>query len=146
MNNNHSLLEILSWIAGIAVALLAFHQWYAQKDKTQGFPAPAATEAPPQQIQQTPKLKETLPVVSPSFDCTKARWKSERLVCSSPRLAVLDLAMSNAYHDAVARMPTRKIDLRDSQNHWLRKVRELCDDIGCLEVVYQRRISELERE
>ena len=150
MNQNRPLLEVLSWTAGIAVALLAFYQWYAQKEKVQGFQPLAVAEAM-LQAQQPPKAllsdpQELPPVVAPSFDCTKARWKSERLVCSSPGLAVLDLAMANAYRDAVARMPDRKIDFRNAQNHWLRRVRDLCDDVACLKQTYQQRIAELERE
>ena len=40
--------------------------------------------------------------VAPSFDCAKATWKSERMVCSSQQLSVLDVALSDAYRDAAA--------------------------------------------
>lgn len=80
-----------------------------------------------------------IPTVAPSFDCTKATWKSERMVCSSRQLSVLDLALSNAYRDAVARSPARAAELRTSQNHWIRKNRENCGDIACLQQVYEAR-------
>src|SRR5215217_476809 len=67
---------------------------------------------------------QQMPTVGPSFDCTKATYRSERMVCSSPDLAVLDLAMANAYRDAAARVGTkgRKATLRNLQNRWLRHV------------------------
>jgi uncharacterized protein len=83
--------------------------------------------------------------LGPSFDCAKATNRSEHLICSSPDLAVLDLAMANAYRDAAARAGTRehKATLRGSQNHWLRRVRETCDNTDSLRGAYEQRIREL---
>ena len=81
--------------------------------------------------------------IAPSFDCKKTTWNSERIVCSSQQLAVLDLAMSNAYRDAAARSPNLTTELRVVQNQWLRKIRELCTDVVCMRRIYERRIAEL---
>lgn len=85
-----------------------------------------------------------IPSVGPSFDCAKARSRSEHWVCSSPELVVLDLAMANGYRDAAARVGTkeRKAALRNQQNQWLRD-REACADVGCLKDAYEQRIREL---
>ncbi|HEV7505544.1 MAG TPA: hypothetical protein VGS07_11575 [Thermoanaerobaculia bacterium] len=111
-------------------------------------PAPSETKRdpipePPKEIRLQPQQR--LPSVGPSFDCAKATYRSEHLVCSSPELAVLDLAMANAYRDAAARVRTRelKADLRNLQNHWLRSSRETCSDVTCLSEIYHQRITEL---
>jgi len=98
---------------------------------------------PQREVPASPQ--QQLPSVGPSFDCVKATYRSERLICSSLELAVLDLAMSNAYRDAAARLGPKggKLALRNLQNHWLRTVRETCFDVSCLREIYKQRISEL---
>lgn len=103
---------------------------------------PSAPAHKPSESPSPPNANQP-PMVGPSFDCTKATHRSEKIVCSSPELAVLDLAMSNAYRDALARAPQSKAALRDAQNHWLRETRELCADATCLKSLYKLRISEL---
>jgi uncharacterized protein YecT (DUF1311 family) len=83
--------------------------------------------------------------VAPSFDCAKATWRSERIVCSSQELSVLDVALSQAYRDAAARSPARAAELRTSENYWIRKTRESCADIPCLQQVYEERLRYLSR-
>jgi serine/threonine-protein kinase len=127
-------------------------------------PTDAATPAPPSQTPDQPTPIPSLslpkrkvkganphskqiisPSIKPSFDCLKASNKVERLVCSSPELAVLDLAMANAYRDLVAerKSPGERKQLRGAQNHWLRQVRDRCPDIACLASTYESRIEEL---
>jgi uncharacterized protein YecT (DUF1311 family) len=103
--------------------------------------ADMAPESPKEHL----RSQQRMPSVGPSFDCAKATYPSERLVCSSAELAVLDLAMANAYRDAAARVGTkrRKTALRNLQNNWLRKVREACGEVACLREVYEQRIREL---
>ncbi len=81
----------------------------------------------------------------PSFDCAKAVFPSERLVCSSKELASLDLEMASAYREALVRAVTKEhtAALRDSQNHWLRRTRESCDNVSCLVDIYVERIRDL---
>ena len=102
------------------------------------------TPEPPKEFQSQPR-QSSMPSVGPSFDCAKATHRSELLICSSPDLAVLDLAMANAYREATARVRTkgRKAALRDLQIHWLRRVREACADVECLRAAYEQRIREL---
>jgi uncharacterized protein YecT (DUF1311 family) len=103
----------------------------------------APTPERPREVHSQPQ--QFMPSVGPSFDCAKATYRSEQLVCSSPELAVLDLAMANGYRDAAARVGTRerKADLRNLQNHWIRKIREACDDVACLKGEYEQRIRDL---
>jgi len=69
---------------------------------------------------------------------------TEKLVCSSPDLAVLDLVLSSVYRDAVAKSSTNERNfLRKQQNKWLRQIREKCENIDCLKRVYEARIDDL---
>lgn len=78
------------------------------------------------------------------FDCGKAATAVEKLVCSDEVLSALDGHVSalfgRALHSASA--PT---ELRTTQRHWLRQVRDLCVDKACLERSYRLRRAELER-
>ena len=141
--NKHHFLEVLSWIAGIAVAMLTFYLWFTHPGKEQIPSLLDREQIPTATAGITSGPERLLQPVSPSFECSKARWKSERLVCSSQELAVLDLAMSNAYRDAVAHYPYEKHELRNAQNYWLRNIRESCNSVLCLKGLYETRIAEL---
>lgn len=76
-----------------------------------------------------------------SFDCAKARSKSERLICGDPQLSALDdrlaaLAAAGKKRAASPRAYQRALDAAWS-------VRQKCDDIACVESWYSRRIAEL---
>lgn len=102
-------------------------------------PAEPPMEAQVQSRQQVAPL-------GPSFDCARAVFPSERLVCSSKELASLDLEMASAYRDALARAGTKEhmVALRNSQNHWLRRTRESCNNVSCLVNAYVERIRDLQ--
>ena len=135
-------IAILALVTSVIAAFL--YDYFELKPQRTFYSQPAAS-APPTSSTSARSLSlaspaRLIPTVAPSFDCTKSTWKSERIVCSSQQLSVLDLAMSNAYRDAAARSPTRAAELRISQNHWLRKIRESCSDITCLQQTYEARI------
>ncbi len=76
-----------------------------------------------------------------SFDCAKARSKSERLICSDPRLSAMDdrlaaLAAAGKKRAASPRAYQRMLDAAWS-------VRQKCDDIACVESWYAERIAAL---
>ena len=81
---------------------------------------------------------------APSFDCEKATYQSEKIVCSSEDLSALDVKMTNKYKMVAELMSEGdKLALRKQQNHWLRVIREQCSDISCMKTVYENRINEL---
>ena len=125
MNSPRHKLEKFSWIAGIAGTLLAFYLAFKP-----------SVEAQPQAL---------VSPISPSFDCPKASNKVERLICSAPEIAVLDLSMANAYRDLLAEIITKnsKNEMKDLQNLWLNSVRDKCVDTACLKNVYENRIKQL---
>lgn len=76
-----------------------------------------------------------------SFDCTKARSKSERLICSDPELSALDdrlaaLASAGKKRAANPRSYQRALDAAWSE-------RQKCQDTACVERWYARRIEVL---
>lgn len=115
----------------------------AEPPVAKAFPKPRRDHSA--EARPSSEISSSRPSVGPSFDCAKATYRSEHLVCSSLELAVLDLEMANAYRDAAARVGTksRKSALRGLQNYWLRNVREACADVVCLRSAYEQRIREL---
>ena len=76
-----------------------------------------------------------------SFDCAKARSKSERLICGDAKLSALDnrlaaLAAAGKKRAASPRAYQRALDAAWS-------VRQKCDDIACVESWYAGRIEAL---
>lgn len=165
-------LERTYWIFGIVSSIVALIVWLWPSTSPSVAPAAPATtisstqfgttniqvagggtiviNAPPvtsQLSSPTPDAasrNSALPNQGPSFDCNKATYKSEKIICSSRELGILDLALANAYRDVVARItPDGKRALRNQQNYWLRNIREQCHDISCLRSLYEERISYL---
>lgn len=75
--------------------------------------------------------ENTIP--TPSFDCTKAETKVEKLICSNLELAELDAHVSRAYKQETA--PSRDADYvettKKAQKEWL-KERNTCETTECL--------------
>jgi uncharacterized protein len=126
MNQSPHKLEFLSWIAGIAGTALAFYLCFK----------PSA-EVPPQ-----PKAQ--ISTIGPSFDCLKASSKVEKMICASPEVSILDLAMAKAYRELLAeKAESKKREIKVLQRNWLINVRDHCLDITCLKIVYEQRIISL---
>ena len=144
METKRHTLEIVSWIAGIFSAFIAAYAYFRPPSPVEPSAASSLMGQPMvQQLVPTPIPTQTS--VKPSFDCSKATWKSERLVCSSPQVALQDLSLANEYREAIARNPQGAQRLKSEQNQWLRKIRESCDDVSCLQRIYEARVQELRR-
>ena len=111
-------------------------------------PAVAALEpspsAAPSEAAQPAEAKQPL-AVAPSFDCSKATLGAEKIICSTADLAVLDLALSNAFREVLARAPKQTAGIRDAQVRWLQTNRDKCTDAACLRDAYEARIREITR-
>ena len=104
-------------------------------------PAPeVAQAAPPSPPRAAPPPRTS---ASPSFNCARARSRSERKVCSSPDLAERDRRMSSIYYSALAESDgaTRR-RLRASRDRFLR-YRENCPNAACIAQGYEDRIDEI---
>ena len=117
----------------------------AAKNPPAAVPAPAAPPPPKEQVAKAePPAPRTdvAPRVRPSFDCSRARSNSERLICSDPQLAQLDRELGNLH--ARVRNETSDPDgfRRRSEDEWRRR-EFVCRDKECLLDWYAERREQL---
>lgn len=76
----------------------------------------------------------------PSFMCSKAATRIERIICGSDRISRMDKQLSTIYTQASATAadPSR---LSRAQREWLTKERDKCTTRACLEAAYRKRIA-----
>ena len=79
-----------------------------------------------------------------SFDCTQAKGRIDKLVCSNKDLSTLDEQVSVVYSRNLA-MASNLPHLKDSQRRWLRDDRNSCTEVSCVMAAYKKRLQELER-
>lgn len=118
-------------------------------------PTPSAPESPPasalpgepvpqqgEQVTATEPTPAQPPVIAhPSFDCSASRTEAERLVCSNPELAGLDVEVAALYRAARASASDPSVIVTD-QRQWVDE-RNQCGSAACLADVYNRRKAEL---
>jgi uncharacterized protein len=85
----------------------------------------------------------TQAVEAASFDCQKASSAVEKRICASEGLSTLDEHLGRYYSGALTRMGSAAECLRMDQRAWL-KERNACPDVGCIEDLILRRLSELD--
>lgn len=79
----------------------------------------------------------------PSYDCTRARTRSEKAVCADPALASLDRAMASEYRRALeASSPAQAANLRQTRDRFL-AYRDNCPNSACIAESYTGRIREI---
>ena len=80
-----------------------------------------------------------------SFDCSKARSRTEKAVCSDASLSRADEEMAAAYK--LAKTSTHDVQdqayLIQSQREWLKYELPTCDDVPCLAKLYKARQENL---
>lgn len=87
---------------------------------------------------------------NPSFNCAKAKTKTEIAICDSLRLARLDLVINERYERVLKTIPkSQKLSLKKEQRGWL-ELRERCGDESdskqierCILKSIEERIDEL---
>lgn len=110
-------------------------------------PAPSpAPSPPPRTTEQAPApAPATRVTVRPSFNCRYGKTRTEKMICSSPRLAAQDRAMASLYYDLMAGAdPATRGHLRRSRDSFLGR-REQCRSEGCVGSAYASRMAELRR-
>lgn len=86
----------------------------------------------------------------PSFDCTRAATRDERLICSDAILARLDREVGETYANEIRNEndPERKTQLIHDARVWLSQRENSCRDarapIACLMALYQARLAALD--
>jgi uncharacterized protein len=82
--------------------------------------------------------------VRPSFDCRRARARSEIAVCSDAGLASLDRQMSAQFFSALrAARPGQRALLQRSRNRFL-AYRNSCGSEACIADAYRDRMREID--
>lgn len=77
-----------------------------------------------------------------SFDCSKATGRTEKTICSSPQLLLLNDDLASAYKMAISSSKDPD-QIRKSQQNWLRTERDSCTTRSCLVSVFKARIVAL---
>ena len=85
-----------------------------------------------------------LPAHATSFDCTRGRSLTERMICNDPALSKLDDTLGQLYWKARRRVVNRRAFLTDSDSKWAWREAN-CRDAACLGTWYATRIEELQR-
>lgn len=79
-----------------------------------------------------------------SFDCTKASTQVEKLICTTPILGQLDIALSENYRNIRASNigDGARATLQTEQRDWM-KQRNTCSTVACIERIYRSRLDEI---
>ena len=105
-------------------------------------PAPAPAR-PPARSAADPPRERPRAAARPSFNCSYARSRVERMVCSDPELARADRAMSSSFYAALANAdPDARRALRASRDRFL-AFRDRCGSAGCIAQAYADRTEEI---
>ncbi|MEO7563934.1 MAG: hypothetical protein ABIR63_08130 [Sphingomicrobium sp.] len=103
-------------------------------DGGSGIPSQAPEPGPPQVPAAT---------AQPSFDCARARSKSEQAICGDPGLAQSDRAMAAEYQRAIASSsPDQAAVLRQTRDRFL-TYRDRCANSVCIAEAYNGRVREI---
>jgi len=89
-------------------------------------------------------LFSPLSLLAAGFNCTKASSTVEKMICGNEEISRLDDDMNAAYKEA-SLQSLDKVPLVMDQKLWLKRIRNICKDAGCLVKVYQQRIVELKK-
>ncbi|MEA3017601.1 MAG: hypothetical protein QOI38_2323 [Sphingomonadales bacterium] len=118
--------------------------------RTEPQPAPRGNPAPEREAAPQPKAKaepgaQARNAGSPSFNCSYARTRSERLVCANGTLAARDRQMAALYYSVMANADVgTRAHLRRSRDAFLSR-RERCGSEDCVMSIYDARIQEIRR-
>lgn len=107
------------------------------------FAEAALPSPPPDEPAAAPPASAPRQASRPSFNCRVAGSPSERMVCSSERLAALDRQMSSQFYSALPeadRQARRR--LRQTRDAFL-AYRDRCPDEACVAEAYQGRMREI---
>ena len=88
------------------------------------------------------ELEKKVPEVSngPSFDCSKAKARMEKLICESSELSLLDYQLNASYKIALSDAKDKSF-IKNWQFTWLKSVSDRCDTVDCLKPILTERIS-----
>lgn len=104
---------------------------------------PRPAPAPPVRTAEAKAAPAGRVTARPSFNCRHGKTRTEKMICSSPRLAAQDRAMASIYYDLMAGAdPATRVHLRRSRDSFLGR-REQCRSESCVASTYASRMAEL---
>jgi uncharacterized protein YecT (DUF1311 family) len=129
----------------------AFTKGYHTKKKldemvpiaTQMPVAPDAHAAPPTAVEPVASTTQHSTPFAPSFDCSKASNKVEKLICDDRELSRLDVELSKAYQTA-RDASTDKDQLKKDQISWV-KLSRTCEEKSCVKSAFEMRLQQLKK-
>ena len=109
-------------------------------EQIESRPVPRAAPPPVPRVVPPPEPRFS----NASFDCSRVTSRVLEAICASPRLAALDVEMSDLFFDvrAASDVETRN-DLEATRGDFIAR-RQSCRDDACIARVYRERIGELE--
>ena len=116
-----------------------------RRDPVEPAPPPAPAPDPIAPLPEpSPEPSEPAPTAQPSFDCDRARSKSEYAVCANPSLAALDRVMASRYRSALANAdPDEARLLAETRDRFL-GYRNACGSDACIAQTYRGRMREID--
>lgn len=81
-------------------------------------------------------------LAGPSFDCERATYSVEFMICDNHVLSDLDEQIARSYELLLASTDS-EIALRQGQRQWLSDIRNACQDVDCLEHAMTARLVQL---
>ena len=121
-----------------------------ETEDTAGAPetAPAPETTPPEADTTPPEAAAPpedvfAPTAHPSFDCTAALNRAERLICTDSGLASRDVELQLLYRRARRHAMDERTVIAE-QRDWIAMRRNVCASKECLYRAYRRRTRELE--
>src|SRR5688572_26323260 len=78
------------------------------------------------------------------FDCRRAHFPDEKLVCQEPALALLDEQLNAIFRRVMGRLsPQERVSLDQEETGWVLTRRRCGRSYACIEQQYRRRLAEL---
>jgi hypothetical protein len=109
-------------------------------------PAPGPAPRPTRTVSPAPpSTAAAVPIARtlPSFDCRRARTRTEHMVCADDRLAAYDRTMASQFYSALSNGDTAtRAELRRTRDRFL-AYRERCPDAACVAEAYRDRMDEI---
>lgn len=76
-----------------------------------------------------------------AFDCKKANLPSEKAICDSQKLFVLDSELATSYKKAMTQKGANNKEIKESQILWISERNTCGSDKACLEKILRSRID-----
>ncbi|MCR2833175.1 TIR domain-containing protein [Parerythrobacter lacustris] len=95
----------------------------------------------PEIVEPTPVVPPMRASVSPSFNCSKAASRVEKMICSDDELALLDRELARSFRELRAVAGQDRAELEADQRNWRVAERDACGSVDCIASVTRDRVA-----